>query len=98
MTGNKKQFYIEADIFPTSGTGKSSIQVCHHNLYDMMQGGRCGLEISDGLLTEFRGPQETEGCTASGSSKDASSSGVLTKSVMMEPRSCSKSATAWSKK
>ena len=63
-----------------------------------MLGVSCSLEASEKVLAKQRNPEETEDVMASGSSKDVSNSGVLMESVRMESKSCSKSATAWSRK
>ena len=41
-----------------------------------MLGASCGLELSERILTKQRNPEETEDGMASGSSKEASNSGV----------------------
>ena len=42
---------LEADIFPASGTGKSSTLAWHHNLKDLMLGAGCRLEIPELVLS-----------------------------------------------
>ena len=71
---------------PSAGwmTGKIINQVRGHNLCDLMLGASCSLEKVDWVQTEHRNPEETDEGLASASSKDASRSGVLTKSVRME--------------
>ena len=56
------------------------------------------MELSEWVLTKYSNPEKTEKGMASASSKDVSSSGVLTECVRIELRPCSKSLTAWSKK
>ena len=64
-----------------------------------MLGASCSLELSEMELSEHRSKtEETKEVVTSGSSKDASSSGVLMKSVRMQSRQCSEFETAWSKK
>ena len=57
-----------------------------------------GLELSEGVLTEQRNPDESNEETTSGSSNNASSSGVSIESMRMESRPHSKSSTTWSRK
>ena len=63
-----------------------------------MLGASCSLELSERVLTKQRNPEETEDGMASGSSKEASNSGVSRELVRMESKPCSKSAMAWSRK
>ena len=49
-----------------------------------MQGASSGLELSEIVLAKHRNPEETEEDTTSASSKDVSSSNVLTESVRLE--------------
>ena len=44
----------------------------------------CSLELPERVLTKSRNPEETEDVTASGSSKEASNSGVSRESVRVE--------------
>ena len=78
-------------------TGERSTLAWHHNLQDLMLGARCGLEVSETVLTKWRNPEEAEEVVTSGSFKDASKSDVLMESVIMKSKSCSKSATLWSR-
>ena len=54
-----------------------------------MLGASCSLEVSEMVLTEHRNPEQMKESMASVSSKDTSTTGVSTKSVMAEWRSCS---------
>ena len=56
----------------------------------MTLGARYSLELSEWIQTKHRNPEETEEGMASDSSKEASSSGVLTKFTRIELRPCSK--------
>ena len=51
-----------------------------------MLGASYSLELSERVLTEQRNPEETEGVTASGSSKEAFNSGVSRQLVRMDSR------------
>ena len=63
-----------------------------------MLGAICSLELSEMVLIEHRKPEENDDGMRLVSSKDAFSSSVLTESVIVKSKPCSKSATAWSKK
>ena len=76
---------LEAGILPTCGTGKINALAWHPNLWHLSFG------LSEWVLTNHSYPEETEEGKVSASSKNASSSTVLTESLRIESRPCWKS-------
>ena len=73
---------MEANILPACGTGKSSVPAWHHDMgFDAWN--KLQPRILETVLTKQKNLEEAEGM-ASASSKDASTSGVLTESVRKE--------------
>ena len=89
---------LDADILVATNTGERTDIAWHHNLWDLMLGASCGLEVSETVLTKWRKSEETEEVIASGSWNDVSNSGILMEPVMMEFKPSLKPATAWSRK
>ena len=50
----KYQINLDANIFSAINTGKGSALALHHNLWDLMLGANCGLEVSEMVLPEHR--------------------------------------------
>ena len=92
----KYQISWVVDILVAKNTGERHAIAWHHNLWDLMLGASCGLEVSETVLTKWRNPEET-GVMTSGSSKNVSNSGISIETVRMESRPCSKSTAAWSR-
>ena len=44
---------LETDILPTSGTGNSIALALHHNIWDLILGEGCSLELSEMVLKEL---------------------------------------------
>ena len=93
----KYQINLDADILVAKYKVKRSAFSWYHNLWDLMLGASCGLEVSETVLTNYRNPDETKEVMTSGSSKDVSNTGVSVESMRIESKCCSKSATAWSR-
>ena len=74
---------MTGSILPACGTGKSYAIAQHYNLWYLMLGASCSLELSEMVLPEHRKPEETEEGKVSASSKDASSSSILTEFMRM---------------
>ena len=94
----KYQINLYDDLLVARCTGARRTLAWYHNIWDLMLGASCSLEVSEIVLTEWRNPEETEDVKASGSSKDVSNSDVSMESVRMESKPCSKLTTAWSRK
>ena len=56
----KQWINLETEILPTSGTGKITVLVWHHDLWDLMLGASSGLELIEMVPTKYRNPEETE--------------------------------------
>ena len=71
----------EAYMVPACCMGKSSALAWNHNLWDLMLGASCILDILELVLPESRNPEETDAGLLSSSPKNAARSGVFTDSV-----------------
>ena len=60
----------------------------HHNLFDLMLGASCSLELSEMVLIKYTNLEQTEEGITSASSKEASSSDVATESMRIKSRPC----------
>ena len=80
----KYQSNSDTDILVAKDTGERSDLAWHHNLQNLTLGASCGLEVSEGVLTQCRNAKVTEDVMTLGSLNDVYNSGVSMESVMME--------------